>query len=121
MVINLSVTLNDIIEEDDILLSLLIVVFLFSKGLSMNENELPLKDSLTVYQAQSYYTKLLWNYMIKKQGETKTYKHFTKLLTAIFKAQSTALRFREFISSQATTLDGVEDIAPLMQTVLHIS
>ena len=80
-----------------------------------------LKDSLAVYRAQSYYTKLLWNYMIKKQGETKTCKNFTKLLTAIFRAQSAAMRFREFLSSQVTTLDAVDDIAPLMQTILHIS
>ena len=121
MVMNLSATLKNIIGQDNVLLSLLDVVFLFSKGLSMNENEPPLKDPLAVYRAQSYYTKLLWNYMIKKQGETKTCKDFTKLLTAIFRAQSTALRFREFLSSQMTTLDGVDDIAPLMQTILHIS
>ena len=120
MVVTLGVTLNDIIEQDDVLLSLLIVVFLFSKGLSMNENEPSLKDPLAVYQAQAYYTKLLWKYMIKKQGETKTCEHFTKLLTAIFRAQSTAVRFREFLSSQVATFDAVDDIAPLMQTILHI-
>ncbi|CAF3783673.1 unnamed protein product [Rotaria sp. Silwood1] len=121
MVVNLSVTFNDIIEKDDVLLSLLLVVFLFSKGLSMNENEPSFKDSLAVYRAQSYYIKLLWNYMIKKQGETKTCKHFIKLLSATFRAQSVALRFRQFLSSQVTTLDAIDDIAPLMQTILHIS
>jgi hypothetical protein len=121
MIANLSITLNDIIQEDQALLSLILVVFLFSKGLSMNENEPSLKDSLAVYRAQSYYTKLLWNYMIKKQGETKTCEHFTKLLTAIFRVQSAAARFRQFLSSQVTTLDAVDEIAPLMRTILHIS
>jgi hypothetical protein len=121
MVINLGVTFNEIIEQDHVLLSLILVIFLFSKGLSMNENEPSFKDSLSVFRAQSYYTKLSWNYMINKQGETKTCKHFTKLLTAIFRAQSAAVRFREFLSSQVTTLDAVDEIAPLMQTILHIS
>ncbi|CAF1330557.1 unnamed protein product [Rotaria sordida] len=89
--------------------------------LSMNENEPSFKDSLAVYRVQSYYTKLLWNYMIKKQGETKTCKHFIKLVTATFRAQSVALRFRQFLSSQVTTLDAIDEIAPLMQTILHIS
>ncbi|CAF1470982.1 unnamed protein product [Rotaria sordida] len=87
----------------------------------MNENEPSFKDSLAVYRVQSYYTKLLWNYMIKKQGETKTCKHFIKLVTATFRAQSVALRFRQFLSSQVTTLDAIDEIAPLMQTILHIS
>ena len=121
MVINVGITFNDIIEQDEILLSLLLVIILFSKGLSMNKNEPLLNDSLAVYRAQSYYTKLLWNYMIKKQGETKTCKLFTRLLTAIFRAQSAAVRFRQFLSSQVTTLDTVDDIAPLMRTILHIS
>lgn len=121
MVINVGITFNDIIEEDQVLLSLILVVILFSKGLSMNENEPLLKDSLAVYRAQAYYTKLLWNYMIKKQGETKTCKNFTRLLTAIFRAQSAAVRFRQFLSSHVTALDAVDDIAPLMRTILHIS
>ncbi|CAF0911982.1 unnamed protein product [Adineta steineri] len=121
MVINVGVIFNDIIESDEVLLSLLLVIILFSKGLSMNENEPTLKDSLAMHRTQSYYTKLLWNYMIKKQGETEACKHFTKLLAAIFRAQSAAVRFREFLGSQVTTSDAVDDIAPLMRTILHIS
>ena len=120
MVMNLGVTLKNIIGQDDLLLPLVLVIFLFSKGVSMNENEPPLKDPLAVYRAQSYYTKLLWNYMIKKQGETKTCENFTKLIAAIFRAQSAAMRFREFLSSRMTTLDTANDIAPLLQTILHI-
>ncbi|UJR17707.1 hypothetical protein I4U23_004605 [Adineta vaga] len=121
MVINVGITIRNLIQDDNITLSLLLVICLFSKGLSMNENEPSLNDSLAVYRLQSYYTKLLWNYLIKKQGETKTCQNFTQLLTAIFRAQSAAKKFREFLSGQATTLDTVDDIAPLMQTLLHIS
>ena len=121
MVVNLRVTFNDILGHDRVLVSLLLAIFLFSKGLSMNENEPSLQDSLSVYRAQSYYTTLLWNYLIEKQGETNTCKYFTKSLTGIFRAQLAALEFRRFLGSQMTTLDPVNDIAPLMQTVLHIS
>lgn len=121
IIINLGITFNDIIEQDRTLVSLLLTIFLFSKGLSMNENEPLLRDSLTVYRAQSYYTTLLWNYLTQKQGETNTCKYFIKLLKGIFRAQLTAFTFREFLSSQVTTLDTVDEIAPLMRTVLHIS
>jgi hypothetical protein len=98
-----------------------LATFLFSKGLLINENEPFLKDSLSVYQAQSFYAKLLWNYMMKKHGEAKACQHFSKLMIGIFRAQSSSVKFREFLGNRMTTLDAVDGIAPLMQTILHIS
>ncbi len=119
--LNLVVFLLEITEQDAAILSLLMIILLFSQGLSMNEDEPSLKDSIAVNRAQSYYTRILWNYMINKQGETKTCKQFIQLLTAIFRIQSTAKIFREFFRDQFPTPDTVDQIAPLMQTVLHIS
>ena len=59
--------------------------------------------------------------MVKKHGETKTCKHFSKLMTGIFRAQSSVAKFREFFGNRMTKLDDVDEIAPLMQTILHIS
>jgi hypothetical protein len=117
----LVVFLLEITEQDAAILSLLLVILLFSQGLSMNEDEPSLNDSLAVNRAQSYYTRILWNYMINKQGERKTWKQFTHLLTIIFRIQSMTKKTREFFRVQHRTSDIMNRIAPLMQSVLHIS
>jgi len=117
----LVVSLVEATEKDPTILSLLLIILLFSQGLSMSGDEPPLKDSLTVNRAQSYYTQILWNYMVNKQGETKTWKQFTQLLRQIFRLQSESKRYREFFRDQITTLNTMDKIAPLMQTVLRIS
>jgi len=120
-VLNTGTTFSEIVENDSTLLSLLLVTLLFSKGLSFHENEPFLKDSLSVYRAQSFYAKLLWKYMMKKHGEAKACQHFSKLMTGIFRAQSSSVKVREFLDNRMTILDAVDEIAPLMQTILHIS
>jgi hypothetical protein len=119
--INLVLSFVEITEQDPILLSLLLIILLFSQGLSMSEDEPSLNDPLAVYRAQSYYTRILWNYMINKHGETKTCKQFTRLLTELFRIQSATKEFREFLRVQLTKSHSVDRIAPLMQTVLNIS
>ena len=121
LVLNMSAIFSEIVEHDSALLSILLATFLFSKGLSMIEHEPFLKDSLSVYRVQCRYATLLWNYLIKKHGERKVYNYFIKLLTAIFRAQPSVIRFRAFFGDRAKTLDTVDEIAPLMQTILHIS
>jgi hypothetical protein len=108
-------------EQDPVLLSLLLIIFLFSPPLSMSEDEPLLQDSLSVYRAQSFYAKILWNYMVNKQGEIKACKQFTQLLTVIFQIQFMSMTFQKFIRDQITTSNTVDKITSLMQTVLHIS
>lgn len=119
--INLILSLVKITEQDPVLLSLLLVILLFSQGLSMSDDEPPLKDPLAVTRAQSHYIEVLWNYMVNKQGETKTCKWFTQLLNMILLIQSAGKRTREFFSDQLKTSNSVDKIGPLMQSVLHIS
>jgi hypothetical protein len=117
---NLVFSLVQITEQDPILLSLLSTILIFCPCLSMNEDEPPLKDSLAVDRAQSHYTKLFWNYLVNKCGEVQACKNFSQLLTIIFRMQLAAKNIREFFRDQFTTLNTVDKIAPLMQTVLHI-
>jgi len=87
----------------------------------MNETQPSLKDLFAVNRAQFYYTKVLWNYLVTKWGEIQACKHFTKLLTMIFRIQSASKKSREFFRVQFMTSDAVEEIAPIIQSVLHIS
>jgi hypothetical protein len=119
--VNLVVSLAELTEQDPTLLSLLLAILIFSQGLSMNEDEPALKDPLAVNRAQFHYTRLLWNYMVNKQDEIKTCQQFTQLLTIIFRIQSAAKRFREFLRFHFTSSNTVDRIEPLMQTILNIS
>jgi hypothetical protein len=118
---NLVIPLIQITEQDPTILSLLLTILIFTQGLSMNENEPPLKDSLAVSRAQSHYTKVLWNYLVNKWGEMQACRHFTQLLNMIFEIQSESKKKQEFLRNQLTASDSVDKIAPLLQTILHIS
>jgi hypothetical protein len=119
--VNVIHSFVELTEQDPTLLSLLSIILIFSQGLSMNENQPSLKDSLAVNRAQFYYTKVLWNYFVNKWGEIQACKHFTKLLAMIFRIQSMAKKIREFFRVQYMTSDTVDRIAPIIQSVLHIS
>ena len=121
MFIDLILFLVQVTEQDQVLLSLVFIIVLFSQGLSMNTDEPLLHDSLSVSRAQSYYTKVLWNYMVNKQGERKACQQFTQLLQGIFRMQSAVEIFREFLRFQIATSDIANSIAPLVQTILYIS
>jgi hypothetical protein len=118
---NLVLSLVEITEQDSTVLSLLTMILIFTYGLSINADEATLKDALAVQRAQSYYTKLLWNYWVNKQGEVQACKYFTQLLTIIFRIQSGSKIFRDFFRTQVLTSNTVDRLAPLMQSVLHIS
>lgn len=121
LLIDLIYSLGQITEQDSILLSLLLMILAFSQGLSMDEDEPILKNSLAVNHVQSYYTKLLWNYLVNKQGEVQSLKFFVQLLSMIFRIQLQSKMLRDFIRLSWATQNSVDSITPLMQTVLHIS
>ncbi len=119
--VNLVLSMVEITKQDPTTLSLLSAIIFFSRGLLIIEDEPLLKDSLAVNRAQSYYTKLLWNYLVNQCGENQAYLYFTKLLAIIFRIQSLTKGFQEFFRIQYITSDMGDRIAPLMQSVLHIS
>jgi hypothetical protein len=119
--VNSVISLVKVTEQDPTLLSLLMIILLFSPGLSMSEDEPLRKDSLTVHRVQSHYTRILWNYLINRWNELHAWKYFTQLLNVICRIQSASKTKLDVFRAQFTTLDNVDRIAPLMQTVLRIS
>jgi hypothetical protein len=118
---DLVISLITVTEQDPTLLSLLAATLIFSQGLSLSEDEPSLKDALAVNRAQSFYTKLLWKYLVNKYGEVQVCIKFTQLLSVIFKMQSAAKMFRDFFRVQLATPDTVSQLEPLIKTVLNIS
>lgn len=108
-------------EQDRTTTNLILIILLFSKGLSMSENEPLLNDSSSVNKAQSHYITLLWNYLVYKYGEFKTTKQFAQLLRQMMKLQSYTKLHREFFRKENQSTDMLERLAPLMQSVLNIA
>ena len=108
-------------EQDGILLQLLIIVLLFSKGISMAENEPPLRDPAATHRAQAHYIHLVWNYLISKRGSDRAIQQFIQLFNQILRLQMMTKSFRSFLNTQISEPDLIEHIAPLIQTVLHMS
>jgi hypothetical protein len=121
MFVSLILSLVQITKQDPIILSLLSAILTFSRGLSMDEDETLLKDSLAVNRAQSYYIKLLWNYLVKQWGELQACLYFTQLITLIFRLQSLTKSFQNFFRLQYITSNMIDRMAPIAQSVLHIS
>ena len=120
--VNMVLSLVEVTKQDPILISLLLIILIFSRGLSMSENEPILNDYLSVYQAQSFYTKILWNYLLNQTNETQAIQRWTQLITMIFRIQSVAEQIRQFIHRLClNTTTAADKIAPIMQSVLHIS
>lgn len=118
--LNLVCCLLEITEEDPIILSLLLLIILFSQGISMNENEPSLHQSIDVYRTQSYYVEILHKYLIQKQGEFKTYQQFIRILHGIFQIQLITKKFLDFFRCHYLTNETVDRVDPLMQSILHI-
>jgi hypothetical protein len=118
--IDLVLSLVEITEQNPTILSLLLIIIILTPGLSMNEEEPPLNDSLGVNRVQSYYTKILWNYLVNQFGETEACRRFIQLLTVILRMQSASKILRLFFRDECRASNTVDKVTPLMQSVLHI-
>jgi hypothetical protein len=118
---NLLFSLAAATEQDPTLLSLLMATLIFSQGLSLNEAEPSLLDPLAAYRAQAFYTQLLWKCLVNRSGEELATKNFIQLLNIIFQMQLVSKVFRDLVRVEFQTPDTIDQLAPLLKTVLNIS
>ena len=121
ILIKLVTSLVELTKKDPTILSLILIIIVFSQGLLMNEEEPVLKDSLGVNRIQSHYTKVLWNYLVNQWNEQQVQKYFIQLLNMIFQLQSTSKIFQDFARVNLVIRDSVDQITPLVKSVLNIS
>ncbi|CAF0778083.1 unnamed protein product [Adineta ricciae] len=110
-----------ITDQDPAFLSLLSIILLFSRGLSISNEEPLLNDPDTVNQIQLRYTNILWSHLVSKHGEMRVQKQFIDLLPVLFELQQSVKASREIFHNQSLILNNIDQIAPLFQTVLHLS
>ena len=114
-------SLVELTEQDPIILSLSITILMFYEGLSINDDRLSLKDGLNVNRIQSYYVQILWKYLLSKWNEDKTWKYFIRFLPVLFRIESTGKHLSEYVRGQISNTNAVEQVSPLLQSLLHIS
>ena len=119
--INAVSALHETTDGNPTILSLLLVILILTTGLSMHEDEPPLNDPLAVNRVQSYYTELLWKYLVYQLGEIQACKRFIRLSATISQMQSTSHTLRLFAQEQCRASNTVDKLTPLMQSVLNIS
>ena len=121
---NLIHSLIEITEKDSIFIVLLIMISLFSFGsIVLIEDQTFFKNSLEIYRSQSHYIQLLQYYLSinNNNNEYQTIKRWMKISEILLRMQSGATNFAGMLRNQFSSEKLVEQLTPLVQTVLQIS
>jgi len=108
-------------DQDFTILSLLILILLFSPDLLMHKNSRSLQDPLNIYRIQSNYTNILWKYLVDQQGESQATRKFLRILSSIFRIQFVVEKLFDFFQCEFVCFNLTDELAPLLQSLLHIS
>ncbi|CAF0803882.1 unnamed protein product [Didymodactylos carnosus] len=111
-------TLINITENNQSIIHLLIIVTIFSKGISASDNQPTLSNFAQVYVAQCKYVDLLWRYMLQQYDDMVAVKKFSKLMTEILKIQIATRNYQLHMRNQ---IDDLDKINPLMKSLLHLT
>lgn len=112
----LAIDVRRLLSCDLLVMKLLILIMIFSKGADAHEPSLV--ESTNVFRAQNVFVDLLWQYLNVRFGRDRTASLVSRLIFACMKAHSIA---RESKASIARKHVQIDDVAPLMQSVLQIS
>jgi hypothetical protein len=107
---------QNLCSNDHLIMKLLILIVLFSKG--ADPIEPILFEPLKVFCAQNIFVNLLWNYITVRFGSDRTATLVSRLIFSSLKCQSLARETKETIAKKTVQSD---NLAPLMQSVLQIS
>jgi hypothetical protein len=109
-------------ENDRVIIQILLIIMLFSKGSSMctyvDEAEPIAENIFSIYHAQNIFVDLLWRYCENKFGFPKTINIWLKLVTASLEAQLQAYNTRcKYVKNDIVA----EQLVPLMKSVVLIA
>ncbi|CAF1284621.1 unnamed protein product [Adineta steineri] len=113
---NLTEEVQQLCSNDHLVMKLLILIVIFSKG--ADSIEPILIESQKVFDAQNIFIDLLWNYLNVRFGEEQTASIFSRLIFCCMKTHELAREAKETAAKK--NVDSNE-LAPLMQSILQIS
>ncbi|CAF2614290.1 unnamed protein product [Rotaria sp. Silwood2] len=108
--------LQKLCSHDHLIMKLLILIIIFSKGADYIEPILV--ESEKVFYAQNVYVDLLWNYLNVRFGCDQTPYIFSRLIFCCMKSHSLARETKETITKKDVQN---KKFAPLMQSILQTS
>lgn len=108
----------NIINKDPIINQLLMLIMIFSKGLSADDEQEPtLNDEKSVFYAQSKYTNLLFRYLLQQYSFEVVAIKMTRITEQLLKMQKVSRDFQLYIKSKVD----LTHINPLMKCLLHLT
>jgi hypothetical protein len=112
----LATDLQQVSANDPLLIKILMLIMIFSKGADWNEPHL--REPEKIFHVQNIFVNLLWNYLTVRFGCESTSSVCSRLLFSCMKAHSIARESKESVAKKNVYTD---DLAPLMQSVLRTS
>jgi hypothetical protein len=110
--------LVNIFNKDEIIVQLLMLIMIFSKGASAdNEQEPMLNDEQRVYNAQAKYTDLLVRYLLQRSSFEDVAIKMARITEQILKIQKVLRDFQQYLKSEVD----LTHINPLMRSLLHFT
>jgi hypothetical protein len=110
--------LSNLINKDPIIIQLLMLIMIFSKGLSADDDQEPiLNDERSVFNAQSKYTDLLFRYLMEGSSFEIVAVKITRVMEQILKIQKLLRDFKQYLKNKVD----VAYINPLMKSLFHFT
>ena len=111
--------LHSIVQIDRRIMQLTLIIMLFSKGLStlMNSSEPSLNNHQQVLNAQNFYVEILWIFMEKMYGSTRTALIFSTLINKCLLVQ---VLLRDIQQDIHEKIDQCQ-VSPIIRSVMHLS
>ncbi|UJR13072.1 hypothetical protein I4U23_000096 [Adineta vaga] len=114
---NLSFIINIIDDNDPLIIQLLMIILLFQKGISINNEYLwSLIDEKTIFHIHFKYIELLFRYLIHRYSFSKAIFKILNIVQSIFKIQLSAKRYQEIVQMKNDN----HLINPLLKSLLEI-
>ncbi|CAF3491941.1 unnamed protein product [Rotaria sordida] len=112
-------SLHSIVEIDRRIIQLILVILLFSKGLSnlINFQEPSLNNYQQVFHAQNIYVEQLWIFLEQHYGSTENVRTFTTLISKCLLIQGL---FRDIQQDINEKID-ICQVPSIMRTLMHLS
>ena len=112
-------SLQSVVEMDPRLMQLVLIIMLFSKGIStMTDTIEPLlNNSSEVFQVQNFYVEHLWIFMEKYYGTARAVSTLTTLISQCLHIQ---VLLRDIQQDIHEKLDPCQ-VPPIIRTLMHLS
>ena len=110
--------LAEVIDNDRTIEYLIMLIMIFLKGLSVDDDQAPLLvDPITVFHTQTKFTDLFFRYLLDKFSWNIAVTKTARMVEQILKIQNLSQDYDPFVKSKAARFR----VNPLMKSLLHLT